>query len=116
MCTTTRCLAFLAAIAASASAYGVVQVVPTVSDVVAVQDGDTREVTVSYTLSGGRAIILFDVLTNGVSIGAESITGGVGPKPLPQGDVFAIVEPGECSFTWQPDRTFRDEIAIAEPT
>ena len=115
MCTTTRCLAFLAAIAASASAYGVVQVVPTVSDVVAVQDDDTREVTVSYTLSGGRAIILFDVLTNGVSIGAESITGGVGPKPLPQGDVFAIVEPGECSFTWQPDRTFRDEIAIAAP-
>ena len=115
MCTTTRCLAFLAAIAASASAYGVAQVVPTVSDFVAVQDGDTREVTVSYTLSGGRAIILFDVLTNGVSIGAESITGGVGPKPLPQGDVFAIVEPGECSFTWQPDRTFRDEIAIAAP-
>lgn len=56
--------------------------VPVVSNVRAEQDKTSRKVTITYDLADAPAVITFDVLTNGVSIGAANITHaeGVGEK------------------------------------
>ena len=85
---------------------------PSVTGVTWTQDADTRLVTVNYTLAGAPAVVTFDFLTNGVSIGGANLTGGNVPKPQPAGDVFRLVaEDGAHSFTWQPDRTWSDHVA-----
>ena len=86
-----------------------------VSNVAWSQDADSRVVTVDYTLSGAPAVVTFDFLTNGVSIGGENLTGGNEPKPQPQGDVFRLVESnGPHAFTWRPDRTWSDHVATGQ--
>ena len=85
---------------------------PSVTGVTWTQDADTRLVTVNYTLAGAPAVVTFDFLTNGVSIGGANLTGGNVPKPQPTGDVFRLVAAdGAHSFTWQPDRTWSDHVA-----
>ena len=49
----------------------VLEAAPVVSGVTTAFDGDTRMMTVGYTLSED-AIVTVDILTNGVSIGAKS--------------------------------------------
>ena len=57
----------------------------------------TRSVTVSYTLDGDAdAVVTFDVLTNGTSIGGAWLG-------RTSGAVCKIVSPGERTFVWYPD-------------
>ena len=67
---------------------------PTVTVTSAVQDVDTRVVTVNYTLSEA-AIVTLDVLTNGVSIGAGNI------KSV-WGDANKKLAAGNHTLMWQP--------------
>ena len=67
---------------------------PTVTVNSAVQDADTRVVTVNYTLSEA-AIVTLDVLTNGVSIGAGNI------KSV-WGDANKKLAAGNHTLMWQP--------------
>ena len=67
---------------------------PTVAVSSAVQDADTRVVTVNYTLSE-PAIVTLDVLTNGVSIGAGNV------KSV-WGDANKKLAAGNHTLTWQP--------------
>lgn len=58
---------------------------------------DARAVTVSYALSGdAEAVVTFDVLTNGVSVGGEWLK-------RTSGAVCKIVTPGDRAFVWYPD-------------
>jgi hypothetical protein len=69
---------------------------------------------VAYTLSGGPAVVLFDVQTNGpagwVSIGGENISGnGYGPE----GAVNRYVSgEGPHTLTWHPDMAWRGGTKI----
>ena len=67
---------------------------PTVTVTSAVQDADTRVITVNYTLSE-PAIITVDVLTNGISIGAGNI------KSV-WGDANRKLAAGNHALMWQP--------------
>ena len=60
------------------------------------QDSASRLVTVTYKLDEDPGIITFDVLTNGVSIGAANI------KAL-AGDVNRLVQTGDRTIYWRPD-------------
>ena len=60
------------------------------------QDPSTRLVCVTYSLDEDPGIITFDVLTNGVSIGAANI------KAL-AGDVNRLVQTGDRTIYWRPD-------------
>ena len=57
------------------------------------QDPLTREVKISYTLSGAPGIVTVDILTNGVSIGAEHFRNI-------SGDVNRKVETGKRKIRW----------------
>ena len=57
------------------------------------QDPLTREVKISYTLSGAPGIVTVDILTNGVSIGAEHFRNI-------SGDVNRKVETGNREIRW----------------
>ncbi len=77
---------------------------PTVSDVSFTQNVAKRNFTVTYTLADAPAVITFDVLTNGVSIGAKNITHAVG-------DVNRRVEAGNNrTFVWVADRSWPVKI------
>ena len=70
-----------------------------------------QAVTISYTLaSTGDAIVTFDILTNGVSIGAANLTGGdVGQKPGISGDANRrVTGPYNGTIVWRPCYTWRD--------
>ena len=67
---------------------------PTATITSAVQDVDTRVVTVNYTLSEA-AIVTLDVVTNGVSIGAGNI------KSV-WGDANKKLAAGNHTLMWQP--------------
>ena len=67
---------------------------PTATITSAVQDADTRVVTVNYTLSEA-AIVTLDVLTNGVSIGAGNV------KSV-WGDANKKLAAGNHTLMWQP--------------
>ena len=60
------------------------------------QDPSTRLVCVTYSLDEDPGIITFDVLTNGVSIGAANV------KAL-AGDVNRLVQTGDRTIYWRPD-------------
>ena len=60
------------------------------------QDPVTRLVRVTYTLDEDPGIITFDVLTNGVTIGAANI------RAL-AGDVNRLVQTGDRTIYWRPD-------------
>ena len=67
--------------------------VPVVSGVTFDQPGGGRAVTVTYNLQYAPAIVTVDVLTNGVSIGADKVT-------RLEGDVNRVVQPGARQFKW----------------
>ena len=48
---------------------------PSVEDVTLSYSAATGKAEVSYTLSGGPAIVTFDVQTNGLSVGADNYAG-----------------------------------------
>lgn len=77
-------------------ATGAFAAAPTVdrSTVRMVQDPLTRDVRIAYTLSGAPGIVTVDILTNGVSIGAEHFRGITG-------DVNRKVEPGAREIQWR---------------
>jgi formylglycine-generating enzyme required for sulfatase activity len=68
---------------------------PSVDEVEFSFSASTGKAEVTYTLSGGPAIVTFDVLTNGVSIGASEYAGA-------WGDVWKQVANGSRSFFWRP--------------
>ena len=74
---------------------------PAVSNVTVAQD-DTRLVTISYTLEGAGAIVMMDVLTNGVSIGKALYANATG-------DVNVKVKQGARKIFWQPRDTWPDQ-------
>ena len=63
----------------------------------------TRLVTIGYTLEEADAIITVDILTNGVSIGAENYTNMYG-------DVNMRVSPGNRIALWQPRKSWPDHV------
>jgi hypothetical protein len=67
-----------------------------VSDVKVVQDPNTCQVAVDYTLSE-RAIVTVDFLTNGVSVGGARFRSVAG-------DVHKVVEAGARRILWRPDK------------
>ncbi len=70
--------------------------VPTVSDVTVRQVWSDRKVVVTYTLSGGDAIVTADITTNGASVGAV-------PLRAMAGDVNRLVTAGTGrTIEWQP--------------
>ncbi len=91
-----------AAFAALASvAFGAATDVPTVSGVTYTQSGG-RAVTVSYTLADAPAIVTMDVLTNGVSIGADKVT-------HLEGDINRVVQTGTHQFKWFARRDWPEQ-------
>ena len=74
--------------------------VPVVEDgSVSIAQNASRHITVSYTLSGGPAIVTLDICTNGVSIGAENFA-------FLSGDVNKVVDDGERKIHWDPVKTW----------
>ncbi len=94
---------------ASLAAAGAIAAVPDVSSVVMNQSSLNPAVTVTYTLSGGPAVVTLDVQTNAVpnaetgwtSIGGEAVCNAAG-------DVWKKVESGARTITWRPDRSWPD--------
>ena len=71
-------------------------------------------VSVSYTLAGGPAVVLFDVQTNSpagwASIGGRNISGkGYGPEGAAGKIVYGA---GPHAVTWRPDQAWRDGVRI----
>lgn len=67
---------------------------PVVSDVTLSQ-ADSRQVTVSYHLEGGPAIVTYEIFTNGVSVGGQALWRS-------WGDVNVKVPSGDRTIFWQP--------------
>ena len=98
------------ALAATVAACSVVAV-PTVSDVTVAFDGDARMMTIGYSLSED-AIVTVDILTNGVSIGAEKFADVAG-------DVNGVVKAGRRMVSWRPrllwpERQFTEPVFTAQ--
>jgi len=71
------------------------------------QDRQTRQVTISYNLTGAPGIVTLDIQTNGVSIGAQNfvnVTGDVNGKVKTDGDKVIRWDP---TVAW-PGHTFTD--------
>ena len=66
-------------------------------DSVSVTQNLSHRMFVNYTLENGPAIVTFELLTNGVSIGDAPIANA-------EGDVFKKVESGEHSFMWNANK------------
>ena len=85
--------------ALSLASYGLVAA-PSVEVVNVSPDPGQRDLTIAYTLSGEPAVVTFDVLTNGVSIGWANIHHAVG-------DVNRKVEAGENKIIkWAASRSW----------
>ena len=67
------------------------------------QDAASKRVTIGYELEGAPAIVTVDILTNGVSIGAEHLTHMAG-------DVNRRVEAGSRTVTWSPCKAWRGNV------
>ena len=67
------------------------------------EDGFT---VVSYTLSGEPAVVTFDVLTNGVSVGASGVARA-------RGDVWKLMQPGDGTIRWRADRDLPEQTFAA---
>lgn len=79
---------------------GVAADVPRVeSSSVRLSQAFTRRVDVRYVLEDAPAIVTFDLLTNGVSVGVSLLTNAVG-------DVNRVVAPGERFIHWNPWETW----------
>lgn len=73
---------------------------PMVTQVDASQVWVGKPLKVAYSFSGGPAVITADVLTNGVSVGAECLL-------AVSGDVNRVVSQGAGKFTWQAPESWR---------
>ena len=88
---------------------------PHVSNVTIPELPFAKSITIGYDLEGETSIVTFDILTNGVSIGAANIVSVTG-------DVNGKVEPGTGkSIVWQayqdwPDHTITNRIVQAKVT
>lgn len=85
--------------------------VPCVSDVQLTPYGKAK---ITYTLSEAPGIVTFDILTNGVSIGAQFLTNAVG-------DVNRVVQPGPRTISWNateiwPGHKFKTPCVTAKVT
>ena len=87
MKTQKRMFMAIACALCAATLFGTATDVPVVSNVNFDQPGGGRTVTVTYDLADAPAIVTVDVLTNGVSIGADKVT-------RLEGDVNKVVQPG----------------------
>ena len=86
---TTTFAAFMLSATALAATPQVVK-----DSVMLTQDPITRDARITYTLSGAPGIVTVDILTNGVSIGAENFLNL-------SGDVNRKVEPGARQIIWR---------------
>lgn len=95
--------------AAVAVAFLSVQAVPEATiDGLSVQN---NRVVIDYSLTtAGDAIVTFDILTNGVSIGVANLTGGdVGTSAGITGDAnVRVTGPTKGQIVWRPYRTWKD--------
>lgn len=89
-------------VAASSCVHTVNGAVPSVSGVTVGQDPFSRVVTVGYRLDA-PAIVTMDVLTNGVSIGAENLRGLAG-------DVNRLVEQESGEIKWVPHKEWNPSV------
>ena len=85
----------------AAAAYAAHATPPEIGNVQFKQD-ENRLVTISYTLGGADAIVMMDVLTNGVSIGRALYSDATG-------DVNVRVKQGTRQILWQPRTTWPDQ-------
>ena len=121
MKTQKRMFMAIACASCAATLFGTATDVPVVSNVNFDQPVGGRTVTVTYDLADAPAIVTVDVLTNGVSIGADKVT-------RLEGDVNKVVQPGSHKFKWfarrdWPDHRITESIvsvrlrawALAEP-
>ena len=88
------------ALCATIFVHGAVPVVDP-SSVTMSQGGSSREVTISYRLTGEPAVVTIDIQTNGCSIGGENLW-------YFRGDVNKLVQPGEMlrKAYWRPDKAW----------
>ena len=73
---------------------------PAVTDVTVAFDDDARLMTIGYSLSE-EAIVTVDILTNGVSIGAQNFADVAG-------DVNGVVKAGRGTVSWRPELLWPD--------
>lgn len=78
---------------------------PTLKDSETVLTAVPGKVTVSYELEQAPAVVTFDILTNGVSIGAAALSNAAG-------DVNKVVQPGKRTITWKPHKAFAGDPAV----
>ena len=98
-----KILSVLVCVLSVATLFATATDVPVVSDVTFDQPGGGRTVTVTYNLQYAPAIVTVDVLTNGVSIGAENIVSF-------EGDVGKVVQPGARQFKWFAKRDWPEHF------
>ena len=99
----TKLLATFAFASCAVTLFGTATDVPVISDTTFRQSGGGRTVTVTYNLQYAPAIVTVEVLTNGVSIGADKVT-------HLEGDVNKVVQPGPHQFGWIARRDWPDQL------
>ena len=99
----SKLMAVFACALCAATLFGSATDVPVVSGVTFDQPGGGRTVTVTYNLQYAPAVVTVDVLTNGVSIGADKVT-------YLEGDVNKVVQPGARQFKWFAKRDWPDQL------
>ena len=72
------------------------------------QESRTQNLVVDYTLANHPGIVRMDVLTNGVSIGAEHLATFTGDYSATVADV---VQPGAHTFRWHARKDWRGNLA-----
>ena len=97
-----KILSVLVCVLSAATLFATATDVPVVSDVTFDQPGGGRTVTVTYNLQYAPAIVTMDVLTNGVSIGADKVT-------HLEGDINKVVQPGTHQFKWFARRDWPEQ-------
>ena len=88
---------------------------PEVSEVTLVQDVNTRDVTITYAIANGPAVVTLDIQTNAltdasgewVSIGAKNFVGVTG-------DVNRYVSAEEGTITWHPSLDWPEQKVPAK--
>jgi len=90
---------------------------PSVSGVSLAQAPDSFLVTVDYTLSGGPAVVTFDIQTNrtGSATADEADWSSIGEQTLTNafGDVNCLVENGARTIFWRADDTWKGKFATS---
>ena len=101
-----------AAFALAATAANAISYAPTISSVTMTQDNpSSREVTISYALANGPAIVTVDIETNvtgdvWASIGAENFANLTG-------DANVLVDKATGTVKWRPDRSWPGHLIAA---